>query len=216
MAQCFALLLPDGSASSAAMWEIPASHSWSPKGGFNHTRNSIKKYILGDLGRNSVPMPFKNVSASGYFMDPIRGGGHAVAPEGYPKDDFLMHIVRPEAGVNLQDSVTKGMSGKPRTHLLLVDSVGAPFAATSKSRANAAKWGIPVMCYAQYLATYYYLRAPAIAAPALPHALPPALPPALLHAPLPALPPATPAMEDDVATVAGSSEDDVSTVAVEE
>jgi hypothetical protein len=169
MAYMFYFIKPDGSRSAAFTIEKAATHSVSPKsGGVLHTRSSIQTHILSDLVRNSTPFPFKYVAVSGYFMDPICGGGHVKAPEGYVKEAFLHHVVSCEAGVVLQDCVTKGEGSAARTSLLLVDSVQAPFAPFSKSRKNATAWGIPVMSYAQYLATYYCLRVDAAAAPATP------------------------------------------------
>ena len=154
----FPLLLLNGNPSAASTFELVATHSWSPKGTY-HTRNSINLHVMAALVRNGTHLPAgTHVAASGYFMDPIIGGNHVVAPGGYVKEAFLQYVVGRENGVVLQDSVKKGAGGAARTTLLLVDSVLAPFAPSSKSRKNAAAWGIPVMSYAQYLATYYCLR----------------------------------------------------------
>jgi hypothetical protein len=173
MNRFFPIKLPDCTPSAVSAYELAATHSHSPKANALHTRNSINHHIMDDLQRNTVPFPQNaHVAVAGYFMDPLRGGWHAVAPGGYVKEAFLENVVGREAGVELQDHVTKGVGSAARTTLLLVDSVLAPFAPDSKSRKNAAAWNIPVMCYAQYLATYYCLKVHAAAAPAAAPATP--------------------------------------------
>jgi hypothetical protein len=57
-----------------------------------------------------------------------------------------------------QASLRKGQKdASQRTSLLLVDSVSQP-GTWSRTRAHAEEWGIPVMSYAEYVATYFCRR----------------------------------------------------------
>lgn len=151
----FHLYTADGSKTEVIAVERAAPHSTSPTHAAE-THNSMKKHVLKDLERNKVPLTGTHFAASGTFVDPLNTSG-MMEPKCYNKEAFLKEVVEREPGVTIQDKVTKGRGGHPRTSLLLVDSVLHP-ATFSKTRQNAEDWGIPVMSYACFLATYYCLR----------------------------------------------------------
>jgi len=151
----FHLYTADGSKTEVIAVERAASHSVSPTHAAE-THNSMKKNVLKDLVRNKVSLPGTHFAASGTFVGPLNTSG-MMEPKCYNKEAFLKEVVEREPGVTIQDKVTKGRGGHPSTSLLLVDSVLHP-ATFSKARQNAEDWGIPVMSYACFLATYYCLR----------------------------------------------------------
>ena len=158
--QVFPLLSKDGSPSGMFGREGSAAVSVSPTHA-THARNSVGLHILQYLRRREeVPFPYRNVYASGTFVDPFNFS-QSLGHKSWVKEAFLS-VVQKEPGVLVQDRVTKGAVTSLRTDILFVDCT-AP-TAMSRSRTNASGWGIPVMSYAQFFCTFYYLPSSAVPA----------------------------------------------------